>query len=206
MSIHRATIGVKCAAITTLIPLLAFSLSGCIEPTQPSRARTATAGWTPLQLPGVSRDNAFEAGIYAVKQFIPSVTTSVNDGVVESVWVEYEQRGGTGRIRDEAIKYKNRLRHRIVLAVTPAGSGSSAQCQVSVQRLDTTDHRMFNQQSQFDDRNDQTPIDQDAGVSASQSEAWTDLPRDRDLERQVLDVLRNRVAGPPSAVSNEPTS
>ena len=41
----------------------------------------------------------------------------------------------------------------------------------------------------------ETPIQQEAGVGPQQEQVWTDMPRDRGLERQVLDVVQNRLEG-----------
>ena len=68
-----------------------------------------------------------------------------------------------------------------------------AKCRVQVDRLDTADHRVFRRNEQFSDVPNDTPIDSGAGVSAKQDQVWTPMPRDGQLERQILDLVRSRV-------------
>jgi len=135
-----------------------------------------------------------------MKQWFRVAEASPVDGQVRSVTTEYEQRGGTGRIRDTALKFPNRLRRTATLYVQPWGEGSVVHCVVDVQRLDTADHRVFRDMERFDDYPTDTPIDREAGVTAAQDQVWTDLPRDVQLERDILEVVRSKATeGTPPA-------
>ncbi|HKQ48392.1 MAG TPA: hypothetical protein VJZ71_10015 [Phycisphaerae bacterium] len=173
------------------------ALAGCSEMGGSDIGGERTEGWSQAALPNVPRDEAFDAGVHALRQWFRLEDISPQDGVVRSAVTEYDQKGGTGRIRDTAIGYRNRMRHQATLLVATQGTGSVAKCMVSVERLDTADHRVFRDQERFQDYPSETPIDRDAGISASQDQVWTPMPRDRKLEQDILEVLRNRAAPPP---------
>lgn len=185
----RATVTGGCLAV-------AMAAAGCSDLDATGAGGGRETGWTPMRLPGVSRDAAIEAGVYAMGQwFRLADDTSPSDGIIQSVREEYEQAGGTGRLRDGTIGYKNRMRREATLVIRERETGCLARCRVRVQRLDTSDHRIFRRNEQFGDVPSETPIDRDAGVSARQNQVWTDMPRDRELERNILALLRSRVTG-----------
>ena len=130
-----------------------------------------------------------------MQQWFRVTETDPQRGVIQSAPSEYEQKGGTGRIRDAAIGFRNRMRRIGAIVVQEVGEGCIVKCKVAVQRLDTADHRAFRSNQQFGDVPNETPIQQEAGVSPQQEQVWTDMPRDRALERQVLDVVQNRLEG-----------
>ena len=114
------------------------------------------------------------------------------NGQIRSALSEYDQRGGTERLRD-AVKFPNRMRHRATLIVMEQAPDTIVRCAVSVQRLDSADHRVFRSNERFTDYPNDTPIDRDAGVTASQDQVWTDMPRNRQLESDILSVVKSRV-------------
>ena len=175
--------------------LVVPALYGCSasEDREPGTGGGAESGWSQMALPGVTRDAAFDAGLYAMQQWFRVEESSADSGVIRSASEEYDQKGGTGRIRDSAIGYRNRMRHRAMVVIRPLGEGCVAKCRVQVDRLDTADHRVFRRNEQFSDVPNDTPIDSGAGVSAKQDQVWTPMPRDGQLERQILDLVRSRV-------------
>lgn len=175
--------------------LCLIGAAGCSEMWQSPAPQSTAAGWTPLALPGTSPDAAYEAGLRAMRQYFPSVKTVSAGRVIESGAAEYTQEGGTGRFRDGALKYKNRMRRMATLQITETASGCLVQCQVRRQRLDTADHRTFRQQRMFEDVPNETPIDRGDSADPSQSEEWTEMQRDTALEREMLEVLFNQVPG-----------
>jgi len=142
-------------------------------------------------MPNVSSDAAFNAGLLAMHQYFHQVEVARPQRRLESEMVEYDQKGGTGRFRDTALNFKNRMRRKATLWITDSGNGCIARCQVRRQRLDTADHRLFQQQQQFNDLPNTTPIDRDAATTTSQNQAWTEMSRDRKMERELLQVLFN---------------
>ena len=155
----------------------------------------STSGWSQARLPGVSRDAAFEVGLYAMGQWFRIAKSSPESNVVYSVVEEYDQRGGTGRLSEVIIEQKHRMRHTAMLKVEQEGNVCLVKCRVRVQRLDTASHRAFQQNRQFDDLPNKTPIDRGVGASQTQNQVWTDVRPDRQLERQILEVTRKRAMG-----------
>jgi major membrane immunogen (membrane-anchored lipoprotein) len=181
-------------------------LAGCSQLGDTSSSRTHNEGWSQIRMPSVSQPAAFDAGKHAVQQWFRIAEASVKDGQIRSVTTEFDQKGGTGRIRDAAIKYKNRMRHTATVYVESDGTGSIARCMVEVQRLDTADHHAFRDNTRGDDRPNQTPIDGEASLTAKQDQVWTDMPRDRQLEMDILNVLRAKAGGGQPASTSTPKS
>ncbi len=183
----------------TATVLLALSFivcgAGCSDAPRTKTSGGRAAGWTPTRLPNVSKAQAFDAGVYAMRQWFRLAETSPSDGVIRGTAEEFDQQGGTGRIRDGAVGYRNRMRRIAALTIREQDGGSVARCRVQVERLDTADHRVFRRQQQFGDVPNETPIDREASVSAEQNQVWTPMPRDRNLERQILALLRDRALG-----------
>ncbi len=167
--------------------------SGCSDLNSEGGSRTPTSRWNRINLPNTPPDAAFDAGVAALRQYFPTVATSRTEGRIDTPMVEYSQRGGTERIRDAAVNHNNRMRRKATLIITPSGDGCFAICEVRVQRMDTADQRAFQQHREFSDVPNQTPIQRDAGVSGEQSESWTEMPRDAKLERDILQIVFNRV-------------
>jgi hypothetical protein len=126
-----------------------------------------------------------------MRQYFNHVQDLRLEGRLVSGWAEYDQKGGTGRLRDATLNYRNRLRRRATLWISAAEPGAVAKCQVRTQRLDTADHRVFEQQQQFNDLPNSTPIDREAATTTDQNQAWSEMQRDRQMERELLQVLSN---------------
>lgn len=188
-TVTRGVDKILCSGSVLLVGLLA----GCLDPGGAGSPNVSR--WSALSLPDAPRAAAFDAGVHAMRQWFTVAEASPAKGLIRGASKEYEQEGGTGRFRDAAVGYRNHLRRSATLLIRERSSGCVASCEVRVQRLDTADHRLFHQNRQFSDVPSDTPIDRDAGISPQQAQVWTDLPRDRKLERQILDVLRRRVLG-----------
>jgi hypothetical protein len=186
----------RCALICCLVFVFAsHSGSGCGGAGANRLSSQRVEGWSQASLPGVGQDAAFDAAVQAMRQWFTRLEeVQPSRGVVQSEPSEYVQRGGTGRLRDGAIKYPNRMRRTATLLVQSTETGCVARCEVRVQRLDTADLRAFRDNNRFDDYPNETPIDREAGVDSEQAQQWTDLPRDRGLERDILEDLRRRVS------------
>lgn len=195
-----------------IIGLAVFMMAGCDA--NPRRTDIPRTNWSRERLDAASSDRAFEAARYALRQWFTIDQASASDGLLTTFPVEFEERGGTGRIRDAAVSYRNRVRHRATVRVMGAEPDVSVECVVIRERLDTADHRVFAMNRQFDDVNNQTPISGEGATSPSQNEVWTEIGRDRKLERDILNVVRERLSGgpaaapapapPPAASPNEP--
>jgi hypothetical protein len=178
--------------LAVALSLALVAVGACNGPEQRG-SRTGDTSASMRRLPGTSPDVAFDASVEAIREYFTQAFPSRDLGTVESPMVEYEQRGGTGRFRDTAIGFRNRLRRKATIWVAPAEAGSVVRCQVRVQRLDTADQRTFQSQQQFNDVPNETPIEREAGVDPSKEQAWTELERDTALERELLSVVMSRV-------------
>ncbi len=184
--------------------VVACPVVGCsdMDPFELNRARGSDMN--SRKLPNVSAEVAFDAGVYAMRQWFRRVDPQPGEGLVKGLATEYTQAGGTERLRD-TIGFRNRLRRIGTLTVVPRGGGCVVSCRIDRQRLDTADHRVFRQNEQLNDLPNRTPLERDAGLSAEQEQVWTDLPRDRVLERQMLNLVAARATGN-SAGSSAPDS
>ncbi len=182
------------ALIVAPLFVSAACLTGCSENGESThdRASLRSRSWAQTRLPNTPPDVAFDSATHAMGQWFRVAEADRATGLIHAEPEEYEQEGGTGRIRDAAIGYRNRMRRLATLLVQEAGSGSIVRCRVSVQRLDTADHRVFQQNDEFGDVPNDTPIEREAGVSPQQDRVWTEMPRDRALERQILNLIRDR--------------
>lgn len=180
----------------TALCVLALSVAGCDSADR--RDDVPRQDWTFNRVDNTSKEAAFDAARYALSQWFTIRQSSVTDGVITTDPVEFEQRGGTERFRDEALKFRNRMRRRAVVRVRGGEGAAIVECVVTRERLDTADHRVFAMNRQSDDVGNQTPITQEGATSPAQNEVWTDVGRDRALERQILDVVRDRLAGVPA--------
>jgi len=175
--------------------VLVVGATGCSDLESPGSGGGRMTGWSQTVLPDTPRDAAFDAGVYAMRQWFHLAETVPEEGLVRGATEEYQQEGGTGRIRDDAVGYRNRMRRTAALVIGERETGCVAKCRVRVQRLDTADHRVFRRNEQFGDVPNETPIDRGAAVSTRQDQVWTDMPRDRALERQILNLLQSRTSG-----------
>ena len=186
-----------CHGLLALVLLsAAIGTAGCSSArSTPVITRAGTADWSQIRLPNIPPGDAYDAGVYAMRQWFRLAVTDPVEHVIQSVPSEYEQKGGTGRIRDTTIGFRNRMRRTGMLVVQDLDGGCIVKCKVATQRLDTADHRVFQSNQQFADVPNQTPIQGEASVSPSQNQVWTDMPRDRGLEQEILGIVKNRLTG-----------
>ncbi|MFO0972453.1 MAG: hypothetical protein U1A27_03305 [Phycisphaerae bacterium] len=169
---------------------LLLMLPGCPPPE--SRPDIPRSDWSRQRL-ACSTDQAFVAAREAAQQWFTLDAVRPADGLITTVPIESEERGNTGRIRDAALQYPNRVRRKAVLRVSAAPDGAAVDCVVLRERLDTADHRVFQQGRSFADVPNQTPMASESPAN-NQPDVWTEIGRDRALERQMLDAARQRAA------------
>lgn len=171
---------------------------GCSDMNDPLELDPARgSGAMSRHLPGVSTEQAFDAGVHAMRQWFHRLDQRPVEGLVKGMPTEYTQAGGTERIRD-SIGFRNRMRRIGTLSIRPRGGGCVVSCRIDRQRLDTADHRVFRQNEERNDLPNRTPLERDAGLNADQEQVWTDMQRDRALERQTLDLVAARATGNPA--------
>lgn len=154
------------------------------------------------RLGGVSRDEAFRAAREVFSQYFPVESVDEDALRLRSRPVEIATGdGGASQVR-EVLGTRSRRRQVAEMQVTPRGGDVVVSCRVRTERLDTTQQRAFRPQAGDDRPANNAPFDAEAGATAHQRESWTPIGRDRQLERQVLDSVRERlqpVAAPSTA-------
>ncbi|MCA9256269.1 MAG: hypothetical protein KDA33_11565 [Phycisphaerales bacterium] len=174
---------------------LALVVSGCSGSNSGVNDRRATGGATPQTFRNVNMDDCLEAATVVVRDQFGTVRVSASAGTIEGGPQSFTQRGGTARVTDATLKPTYKMRRIGSIWLAPAEGGVTANCQVRVQRLDTTDYRAFRTHDEFNDLPTATPIDSDAGLRADQQEVWTELQRDSTMERQILGAIYRRLHG-----------
>lgn len=167
--------------------------------------RPRVEGWSQRRASGVSVDRATEATKASLQQWFGQVNVQPGSTLlVQGGPSEYTQKGGGDRIRD-TVGFNNRLRRTATVQIRPMDDGCQIQCVVERQRLDTADHRVLQENRGGSDVPNATPIERDAGLTRDQQDSWTDLPRDRDMERTILNSILARLGGSaaPSATADQ---
>lgn len=153
----------------------------------------------------ISYSAAFDAARYAASQWFRVTDARAEAGRISTAPLEADERGNGERLRD-VVGSHNTIRRQARMRVVnePKEHRVVIECVVTRQRLDTMDARAMQQQSLMDESANRTPIQGDAGANAEQREVWTDIGRDRGMERQILDVARDRLFGGPGRLSTRP--
>lgn len=169
--------------------------------------RPRVEGWSQRRATGVSGQQAADAAKASLQQWFGRVNTQPGSTLlVQGGPSEYTQKGGGDRVRD-TVGFNNRLRRTATVQIRPVDDGCIIQCVVERQRLDTADQRVLQENRGGSDVPNATPIERDAGLTRSQQDSWTDLPRDRDMERTILNSIIARLGGAetPTMTSDKPT-
>lgn len=186
--------------------LVVAALTGC-DDADPRLTDIPRQNWARQRYPDATEKQLFAASEYAVRQWFSIKSADPEAAIITTYPLEDQERGGTGRIRDTAIRFPNRIRRRATVRLLPEGGTTVVECVVIKDRLDTADMRVFEKNRQFDDVNNQTPIQTEAGTSARQNEYWTEVGRDRGMEQRILAVIRERLGGsvtPAAANASQP--
>ena len=120
-------------------------------------------------------------------------SADVDSMIIETFASEKTVRGGEGRLRDSVVKLPNRVRRTASLEFSKRGGDLEAWCQVKLERLTTSDHRVWARQREFDDAPTETPIEREGATTDKQNTVWTSAGRDQNLEHQILSDLRKRI-------------
>ena len=165
-------------------------LAGCTEQTRSARNYHAK------RMTGVSKADAYRAAKATLREY--DFRLGEEDrakGRLRSVPRAETMAGGTGRLRDTALKYPNRVRRIALLEIVPHAEALELMCKVLLERLDTSDHKVFRREHGTHDVPSDTPIQEDGGLSGGENEVWTLVRRDRALERQMMAAWEERMTG-----------
>ena len=173
------------------------ALAGCQGP--------ISGGYASVPLPEVDREEAFEAAAAALRGHGFRIAQADADlWQIQTHPLEATSRGGTDRLHEAAVRLPSRIRRIVTVYIQKSRSGCQAHCRVQLQRLDTTQRHVFARQREFGDVPSETPIDRGEGMTTDQTATWTDLRRDRSMEREILQAIRARPTRTPATQANEP--
>ncbi len=145
------------------------------------------------RLTGVAPDRAFEAAQQVFRQYFSVDRVEPAEGAIYSRPTELSGAGSPQRVRDLLSATPSRRREVAELRLVSRGNDVIALCRVRTQRLDTSERRAFTPQTGDDRPANNTPFSAEEGASARQREDWVDIGRNRVLEQQVLESLRERL-------------
>jgi len=202
-SLRRDIRGARSHPVLSALVIALVPLAGCSSSTGRIEEQRGTGGATPQTFRNTSLAGVFDAGEEALREHFGAVRVSHGRGAIEAGPESFTQRGGTARVTDPALRPTYQMRRFGTLWIAEDENGVIVNCQVRVQRLDTTDYRSLKTHREFNDLPTETPIDNDAGLTADQRQAWTELARDQTMERQILGAIYRRLHGA-APVENSP--
>jgi hypothetical protein len=114
---------------------------------------------------------------------------------ITTVPVEYTTQRESGTARD-LYRGRSTMRRVAQFDVGRNAGQTVARIRVDIERRDTERQAMIQPRAYrlSDDPGQETPIDADAATSSRQNAVWTRVRRDRTLERELLDELRDQFA------------
>lgn len=114
---------------------------------------------------------------------------------IETAPVEFTTARDSGTARD-LYRGRSTMRRTGHFSVGQSGGQTVARLRVDVDRRDMGPRTLMRPESHrlSDTPGQQTPIEADAATTDQQNTAWTRVRRDRALERQLLDELREQFA------------
>ncbi len=178
---RQQRIGPVLAAVAVL------TAAGCTQ--QVAREQS----FTRERLAGVAPDRAFEAAQQVFRQYFSVDRVDSAENAIYSRPTELRGAGSPQRVRDLLSPTPSRRREVAELRLVPRGNDVVVLCRVRTQRLDTPERRAFTPQTGDDRPANNTPFSAEEGASARQREDWVDIGRNRVLEQQVLESLRERL-------------
>ena len=164
---------------------LALGVTGC--------SQTASMSYASVRLPKADRREALDLAVTVVRARGYRIAEyDAEMFQAQTAPLESTMRGGSRRLSDAALKLPTRVRRIVRLYVRKTDTGATVMCNVQLQRADTARRAAFDQQGQYSDVPRDTPIDRGEGLTRSQLTHWTDIGRDRDVERQIRQEVRQR--------------
>jgi hypothetical protein len=162
--------------------VVALLAAGCSSP-PPSELNFSVRS-----IPSVSRQAGLEAARKAVQEHFRIDVVDPVAGVVKSHPTESWEPGRSGRVGD-VLGTPRRVRRMAEVRVRETGTGVRVWCKVRVQEYESDERRLFVREHDDDDYPTETPAQRDAATLAEQNATWRDRPRDKALERQILQAI-----------------
>lgn len=187
-------------AVRLLLLALPAMLAGCDGALGPARpARQSLSDFGLLRLPGADLGTVRPIAMNVFKQYYRLDSAASTGVVLRSQPAETDVRGDadSANVREVLSGRQNRRRELAELHVIEDGPDVILRCQVQVQRLDTVERRAFAGSMGGDDRPSETPRPgRTAGRDEVTPEEWVNVGRNRQLEREILDMIAEVAAAP----------
>lgn len=172
------------------VMVTATAIVGCsgLDQAQPSQPPAMSH-----MISDVTSDQVISAASRAVATQFAAYEVDRQQGTITTAWEQFDTRDTTGQLRDLAAPIK-RMRHRAIITTRAIDDSWRVSVRVEQQRLDTTDARMHYQQQQFEDRPSYSPIETYSPANPGDEQVWTDVGRNRRMERTILRSIEAHIA------------
>lgn len=173
-------------------------LGGCDNMIQSSTRSTTQDAmqFSTVRVPGVSAQDARAVATDVFKEHFrvdPSASTATQLVSRPSESTAHADQESAG-VREVLSGSSNRRRQIARLQLVERGADVLIRCHVEVQRLDVTERSAFAQQRAADDRPSNQTTDRRSGTQQVKDEDWSNVGRNRQLEREILDAIAERLA------------
>jgi hypothetical protein len=172
--------------------VVALLSAGCSSP-PPSELNFSVRS-----IESVSREAGFAAAQRAVQEHFRIDVVDPAAGVVTSHPTETSEPGQSGRVGD-VLGAPRRVRRTAEVRVRETGTGVRVWCKVRVQEYESDERRLFVREYDDSDSPTETPAQRDAATLAEQNATWRERPRDKVLERQILEAVVEHATSPTGA-------
>jgi len=177
----------KQLVILLLFPALAV-VTGCVD-------AAAVEGLQQRVIPNADPDQVLTAATTILQREFGRVRVDTMARRIVTGPVEYTTERESGTARD-LYRGRSTMRRLATFMVGRSGGETVARLRVDVERRDTGRQVVMHPQAYrlSDNPGQETPISGDAATTAEQNAVWTRVRRDRQLERELLDELREQFA------------
>lgn len=172
----------------------ALTCAGCSESPPIVNYQTRVIG-------PIAPDEVFDAAVPIMRREFGRATPDKRQLTITVPAAEYVSARDTGSARD-LLGMGSTLRRYATLRIRKSGENAIADVRVDIERKDAGRRAAGPEPSRLSDAPSQTPIERDAATTETQNTVWTKVRRDYELERTLLDELRDwglSVGGGPDA-------
>lgn len=149
-------------------------------------------------LPGVTFDAAYAAGERALAERFRVTDRDREAGTIGGEDRTAVIQADGSRVLSDAAGTPRRARRIAELRVRSEGSDTEVYCRVFLQENQSGAVRMMTSEHRGEDQPFETPADRDASTTEQQNAVWRNRSRDRVMERQILESVRE-IVGKPAA-------
>lgn len=170
--------------VIAALSVQAFLLAGCADP------EISLASFQRQRIDGVSLPAVYDAAERAVADRFRISGRDRSAGLIHGTTFETGVVAASGRMGSPP-----RVRRLAEVRLRQEGSGVEVFCRVSVQENATDSVRILRSEHGTYDEPHQTPADREAGTTESQNTVWRNRRRDRGMEREILESVRDALGG-----------